>query len=190
MGGKTSQSSSQVAIPPEVLARYNSVNATAQQAASQPFQRYGNNPSDFVAPLTPEQNAGISTINQASGMVNPLYQNATSAASNAYTAAQPQLTAASNTGQWGLQQGQSYLGQAGQAANAGFAAAQPMLQGAAQTSQAGYANAQPFLQDATQTAKASYANAQPFQKEATGFALAGGQAVDPSQITGSTISQY
>ena len=36
MGGKTQQSSSQVTIPPEVLARYNSVNAQAQQTAPRP----------------------------------------------------------------------------------------------------------------------------------------------------------
>ena len=60
-GGKTSTSSSTVAVPPEVLARYNSVNATAQSVASTPFQTYSTDPNAFVAPLTATQQAGINT---------------------------------------------------------------------------------------------------------------------------------
>ena len=52
MGGKTGTTTQSVQIPPEVLARYNSVNATAQQTAAQPFQKYSTNPNAFVAPLT------------------------------------------------------------------------------------------------------------------------------------------
>ena len=62
-GGKTSTSTSQVTIPPEVLARYNAVNAQAQQVAQTPFQQYSNNPNAFVAPLTPTQQAGIINTN-------------------------------------------------------------------------------------------------------------------------------
>jgi hypothetical protein len=59
MGGKTQQSSQQVSIPPEVLARYNSVNAQAQQTAQTPFQQYSSDPNAFVSPMTTAQNAGL-----------------------------------------------------------------------------------------------------------------------------------
>ena len=77
MGGKTSTSTSQVSIPPEVLARYNSVNAQAQDVASTPFQQYSTNPSAFVQPLTPTQTAGIQNTNYAAGMAQPYFNAAT-----------------------------------------------------------------------------------------------------------------
>ena len=70
-GGKTSTSSSTVAVPPEVLARYNSVNATAQSVASTPFQTYSTDPNAFVAPLTATQQAGINTTNQYATAAQP-----------------------------------------------------------------------------------------------------------------------
>jgi Phage tail lysozyme/Chaperone of endosialidase len=77
VGGKTSTSTSQVQIPPEVLARYNSVNATAEQAAQNPFQQYSTNPNAFVAPITPTQSAGIQNTNAAAGMAQPYFQTGT-----------------------------------------------------------------------------------------------------------------
>lgn len=74
MGGKTSTSTSTVAIPKEVLARYNAVNARAENTASQPFQQYSTNPNAFVAPLNQQQQLGISNINQAATM-GPQYFN-------------------------------------------------------------------------------------------------------------------
>jgi muramidase (phage lysozyme) len=84
MGGKTSQSTSQVSIPPEVLARYNSVNATAQQAASTPFQQYSTSPNAFVAPLTEQQQLGISNVNQYANAAQPAYNAAMQGTANAY----------------------------------------------------------------------------------------------------------
>jgi hypothetical protein len=77
MGGKTSTSTSQVSIPPEVLARYNSVNQTAQDVAQTPFQQYSTDPSAFVAPLTGTQQAGVANTNAASGMAQPYFGAAT-----------------------------------------------------------------------------------------------------------------
>jgi hypothetical protein len=74
VGGKTSTSTSQVQIPPEVLARYNSVNQTAQQVAQTPFQQYSTNPNAFVEPLTPTQQAGVANTNSAAGMAQPYFQ--------------------------------------------------------------------------------------------------------------------
>lgn len=63
MGGKTSTTTSKVQIPPEVLARYNAVNAQAAQTAKTPFQIYSTSPDAFVAPLNNQQRGAISNIN-------------------------------------------------------------------------------------------------------------------------------
>lgn len=71
MGGGKSQTSTQsVTIPPEVLARYNAVNARAEQTAAQPFQQYG---GEFVAPLTPTQQAGVQATSAYSQSAQPFY---------------------------------------------------------------------------------------------------------------------
>ena len=76
-GGGSSQaqqSTSTVSIPPEVLARYNSVNAQAQDVAAQPFQQYT---GQFVAPTNDVQNQGIGNIVSAgSNSFQPYFQNA------------------------------------------------------------------------------------------------------------------
>jgi muramidase (phage lysozyme) len=69
-GGKTSTSTQSVSIPPEVLARYNAVNARAESVAQQPFQPYS---GEFVAPLNPVQTAGINATSQASQLAQPYY---------------------------------------------------------------------------------------------------------------------
>lgn len=71
--GKTNTSTSTVAIPPEILARYSAVNARAEQAATQPFQQYSQDPNAFVAPLNQTQQAGIQNINNAAGAAQPYY---------------------------------------------------------------------------------------------------------------------
>src|SRR5581483_8471474 len=71
MGGKTSTSSSTVSIPPEVLARYNSVNNTAQQVAQQPFQQYSTDPNAFVAPLNSTQQAGVAQTQAYANTAQP-----------------------------------------------------------------------------------------------------------------------
>lgn len=76
MGGKSSQSSQTVQIPPEVLARYNAVNRRAEDVANTPFERYSNDPSAFVAQLSDTQQQGISNINQAYGAADPYFQQA------------------------------------------------------------------------------------------------------------------
>jgi hypothetical protein len=72
MGGKSATSTSKVTIPPEVMARYNAVNARAEKAAATPYEKYGNSPTDFVAQMNAQQGAGINTINASGG---PAYQN-------------------------------------------------------------------------------------------------------------------
>lgn len=94
-GGTTVQSTQ---IPPEVLARYNAVNARAEQVAATPFQPYT---GEFVAPLNQTQLAGIQATSNASQLAQPYYGAATQQLGQAQ------------------QQGQGYLGAATQAALAG-----------------------------------------------------------------------
>ena len=73
MGGKTATSTQSVAIPKEVLARYNAVNTRAENVASRPFQQYGTTAEAFVAPINQQQMAGIGNINQSAGLAQPYY---------------------------------------------------------------------------------------------------------------------
>ena len=90
MGGKTGTTTQQVSIPPEVLARYNSVNAQAQQTAAQPFQQYSTDPNAFVAPLNQQQQAGIGNINQYATSAQPAYGAALQGTAQAYQGYNPQ----------------------------------------------------------------------------------------------------
>lgn len=90
MGGKTGTTTSSVQIPPEVLARYNAVNAQAQQTAQTPFQQYSTDPNAFVAPLNTQQNAGISNINQYANAAQPAYGAAMQGTAQAYQGFNPQ----------------------------------------------------------------------------------------------------
>jgi len=90
-GGKSSTSTSSVSIPPEVLARYNAVNARAEDVAQQGFTPYS---GQFVAPLTQTQQAGISNVSQAAGAAQPYYQAAGTALLGGAAQAQPYYQAA------------------------------------------------------------------------------------------------
>lgn len=127
-GGKSSTSTSSVSIPPEVLARYNSVNARAEQVAQQPFTPYG---GQFVAPLTGTQQAGIANVSQAAGMAQPYYQGASTALLGGAAQAQP------------------YYQQATGALYGGQEAASPLQASAAQNIAGAQAGAQPYQALAT-----------------------------------------
>ncbi len=90
MGGKKATSTSQVTIPPEVLARYNAVNTKAEAAAAKPFQSFGTTAADYVAQINPQQMAGITSTNAAAGSYQPYL----SAASGATQGAMGGLNAA------------------------------------------------------------------------------------------------
>jgi len=77
MGGKTTSTTQSVQIPKEVMDRYNAVNVRAEDAAKQPFQQYG---GQFVAGLTPTQQAGLTGTSQAANLAQPYYQAATNLA--------------------------------------------------------------------------------------------------------------
>jgi hypothetical protein len=128
MGGKTGTTTSSMSIPPEVLARYNSVNATADKAASQTFQPYSSNPSDFVAQLNTQQNNAIGGINNYANYAQSGYNQGFGSANAAEnmiqsgsSVAQPYFTQAQGAGQ-------SALGQYGQASGLASAAMTPLQQ--------------------------------------------------------------
>jgi muramidase (phage lysozyme) len=73
-GGKGGTTTQSVSIPPEVLARYNAVNARAEDTAKQPFQPYG---GQFVAGLTPTQQAGQAATSAYSQTAQPYFGAAT-----------------------------------------------------------------------------------------------------------------
>ena len=75
-GGKGGTSTSTVTIPPEVLARYNAVNATAEDIGKTPFQAYSQDPSAFVAQTNAVQNSGINNIYNAQNSAQPWFQQA------------------------------------------------------------------------------------------------------------------
>lgn len=86
-GGKGGSSSTTVSIPPEVLARYNAVNARAEDLANNtPYTPYT---GEFVAPLNQTQNAAIGNINAAQGIAQPYYNQATQYTQQAAQAFQP-----------------------------------------------------------------------------------------------------
>ena len=85
-GGKGGTSTSTVSIPPEVLARYNAVNARAEEVAQKPFEAYT---GEFVAPITEEQQQGISQTQKYSEAAQPYYARAAGMTEDAYNASQP-----------------------------------------------------------------------------------------------------
>jgi hypothetical protein len=93
-GGSTTTTNNVTQIPPEVLARYNAVNARAETVAQSPYQAYSNDPNAFVAPLTATQQAGIQNTNAMAGAAQPYYQSATNQLMQAQQGAQPYLGAA------------------------------------------------------------------------------------------------
>ena len=112
MGGKTSKSTQTVSIPPEVLARYNAVNARAEETAARPFQPYSYNPADFVAQLTPTQLAGIQNVNYAAGQAQPYFEEATNQLMGGQMAAVPYYAQAGQDVGFGQQMGLGFQQQA------------------------------------------------------------------------------
>jgi Chaperone of endosialidase len=86
VSGKTSTSSSNVAIPPQVMAQYSAVTSQANQTATTPFSQYQ---GQFVAPTTAEQNTGIANTNTAADSYQPYYSAATGTLGGAQAATTP-----------------------------------------------------------------------------------------------------
>lgn len=172
MGGKSSQSTQTVSIPPEILARYNAVNARAETTAQTPFQQYSTNPADFVAPLTSTQQAGIANTNYYAGAAQPYYAAATEQLAGAQRAATPYYGQATNA----VSQGQGVGSQYANTATRALAGAQDLGLGLANQAYGGM--------------NAAYQGAQPFNQAASAYMLAGSQAVNPEALGGEQIGRY
>ena len=108
MGGKSTQSTSAVNVPPSVLAQYNSVNSRADTTANTPFQLYNQTatpvsgtgytsaamPGNFVAGINPTQSAGIAGTNTYAQEAQPYYSAAASGLTGTQSATTPVNNAA------------------------------------------------------------------------------------------------
>ena len=88
-GGKGGTSTQTVSIPPEVLARYNAVNARAEETAKNEFKQYSTDPTAFVAPLNATQQAGVAGANQYANAAQPYYGTAANYTMQGAAAANP-----------------------------------------------------------------------------------------------------
>lgn len=187
-GGKGGTTTQTVSIPPEVLARYNAVNARAESVAQQPFQQYG---GEFVAPLTPAQTAGIQGTNVAANQAQPYYGAATGAA---FAGAMPVNPGGLQVGQYmnpftqsvvgatqaamGQQQGQQLAQQQAESIRAGaFGGDRAGLQRQALRGQQGLARAQAIAPLYHQDYQQALQTAQQQQGVGLGAAQANRQAV-------------
>jgi muramidase (phage lysozyme) len=171
-GGKSQTTTQQVSIPPEVLARYNAVNARAEDVASRGFQKYGTKAEDFVAPLTQSQQQGIQQTGQYAQAAQPYYDSATDQLNAAQQQGQAGLAAASPLMQQGIQAGQ----QLGQEAYGSYQAL-PGVFGS------DYSGAKSLLQQ-------GLGGAQGLLGGALGYTTAGAQAINPQQFSGQALNQY
>lgn len=145
MGGKTATTTQSVKIPEEVMARYNAVNARAEKAAEQPFQKYT---GQFVAPLTQTQQSGISATNAAAGSAQPYYQDATRQLLGAQRTAAPIYNRAYEDVSAARDQGQNTTQGALQALSGGQTAAAPMMGESAALTGKGLTAAEPYMDSA------------------------------------------
>jgi hypothetical protein len=190
MGGKSSTSTQQVQIPPDVLARYNSVNTTAQQAASAPFTQYSTDPNAFVAPLNSTQNAGVANANAAANQAQPYYAAATGQLQDAQSLGAGMTGSAQTDLLNAKTAANGYNTNAGNYYTGAYNSAQPYNSTAGQLIAGGLGAAQPLNQQAQSGYSSALAGAQPYNQAATGLAAASGQAVNPTTLDSSAINQY
>lgn len=171
-GGKSQTTTQQVSIPPEVLARYNAVNARAEDVASRPFQQYGTTAEAFVAPLTQAQQQGIQQTQQYGQAAQPYFGAATDQLLTAQQQGQAGLGAAYPLMQQGIQTGQQLGGEA----YTGY----QNLPGAFLPS---FAQAQQGIQQGLGAGQALLGGG-------LGYTLAGSQGVSPQQFSGAALQPY
>ena len=178
-GGKTQTSTQQVQIPPEVLARYNAVNARSETVAEQPFQQYSGDPNAFVAPMTATQQAAAYNTNQAAGAAQPYYQSATDVAQQSYGAGQPTLQQGIQDISGASQASQPYYGQAQQLLASGLGQGAAANQFAAQSLAGAQGAAGPLQGQAQQNISAAQTGVMPANVAAFMSALSAQGAASP-----------
>jgi len=211
-GGKGGSSTQSVSVPPEVLARYNAVNARAENVAQTPFTPYSSSPEAFVAPLSSSQQAGIGNINALQGSANQAVQQGQNLQGQGIDTArtgQGQANAIDQAALQGIsqaqQQGTAYNQAAGQNIGQAMSSASPYMQQMAGLTQAGLGQGQQYLGGATGLTQQAiqmgqqYANqaqpyytgalqaAQPLNQQAQQYMQAGAQGIAPQALD---YSQY
>ena len=144
MGGKTSTSTSSVAVPPEVLARYNAANDAAATAASNQYQTYS---GEFVAPVNQQEQGAIQNINQAQTYAQPFIAGASN-----------QIQQGAAAGAQGISQGLGTIDQGAALSQGLYGQSLGGLQGATSAAQNQYGTAQNNISNA-QNAGNAYAGA-------------------------------
>jgi spore germination cell wall hydrolase CwlJ-like protein len=203
-GGKGGSSTQSVSIPPEVMARYNAVNARAEKVAATPFTPYSNDPNAFVADLTSSQKAGISNINALQGMATPDVQEgqglqrqgigtAVTGQNQANAIDQAALQGISQAQQQGTAYNQAagknifnamdsaapYMNQMGQLTQQGLGQGQQYLGGATDLTQRAIQTGQQYANQAQPYYTGALQAAQPFNQTAAGLVGSGLSAAQP-----------
>lgn len=157
-GGKGGSSVQTMQVPPEVMARYNAVNARAEAVASKPFQRYG---GEFVAPINAQQQTGIAGINAAANMAQPYYADAMKGLTSAQALSDKYLKNATSETYAAKNVGQGYADTAGEYYTGAEGAASPYYDYAATNTEGAVAGAQPYMDAATLAAMYGAAGVNP-----------------------------
>ena len=211
-GGKGGSSSQTVSIPAEVMARYNAVNARAENVAATPFTPYSTDPRAFVADLSSSQKAGIGNINALQGMATPDVQEGQGLQRQGIDTArigQAQANAINQAALQGIsqaqQQGTAYNQAAGKNIFNAMDSAAPYMQQMAGLTNQGLGQGQQYLGGATDLTQRAiqtgqqYANqaqpyytgalqaAQPLNQQAQNYMQAGTQGIAPQSLD---YSQY
>lgn len=166
MGGKTTKSTQQITIPPEVLARYNAINARADTVTNKPYQYYQ---GQFVAPLTGTQQAGIANTNAAAGMAQPYFGAATSQLMGAQQAAMPYYQGATQQLGQGINAGNQLAAQSYSTLSGAQGVGSQLADQSLQTLNAAQNQAGGIQNTALNNFNAAYAGAQPYNQAAGGL---------------------
>ena len=201
MGGKTSRSTQQITIPPEVLARYNAINARADAVTNRDYQYYQ---GQFVAPLTATQQAGIANTNAAANLAQSYYGNATNQLNAAQQGVSPYFQSANNQLNQGVTAGNQYANQSSASLNNALNAGNQYATQASgslnnalnvgsqyagqstNTINAAYNQGAGIQQNALSGLGAAYASAQPYNQVAGGLYQQG--LAQGTDITGRSLA--
>tara|TARA_R110000868_G_scaffold140583_1_gene356341 strand:+ start:4894 stop:9420 length:4527 start_codon:yes stop_codon:yes gene_type:complete len=186
-GGSTNQTTQQVTIPPNVLARYDAVNAKASKAAETPFQEYGGR---FVAPTTAQQQRGFAGTDTYANYAQPAYQEGMGLTRQAQGQGQSYINGSTGQLMQAQDQAQPYIyGSTSQLLQAQDQS-QPYINQANQGIDTGLGQGQGLAMQAAGKYQKAYTGAQPYQQAATNLAMRGTQSVDPTGLGAGQIQQY
>jgi hypothetical protein len=183
MGGKTTKSTQQITIPPEVLARYNAINARADTVTNKPYQYYQ---GQFVAPLTATQQSGIANTNAAAGMAQPYFGAATNQLMGAQQAATPYYQNATNQLNQGVSTGNQFANQSANTLTGAQGVGSQLAGQSLNTINAAQDQGAGIQQGALSNLGAAYASAQPYNETAGGLYQQG--LAQGSDITGRSLA--